>query len=54
MTPERIKQIMAKLGKTKDEFAKLIGASPRTVDGWLSKRPPSKMTGRLIEAMLRK
>ncbi len=54
MTPKRIRQIMALLGLDKDGFAKAVGASPRTVDGWLSKRPPSRMTGRLLEAMVRK
>ena len=54
MTPKRVKEIMEALGKNRIEFAKLIGASPRTVDGWLSKRPPSKMTGRLLESFVRK
>ena len=45
---------MAAIGKDRVQFAKLIGASPRTVDGWLSKRPPSKMTARLLESFVTK
>lgn len=54
LSPGRIRAIMEKLGVDRIGLAKLLGASPRTVDGWLSRRPPSKIAAHLIEGLVRK
>lgn len=48
MKPDKIRQVMKRLGMKKQEFAIAVGVSDRTVDGWLSKRPPSRFTERII------
>jgi DNA-binding transcriptional regulator YiaG len=53
MEPRRLKQTMRKLGMSKRTFADTVGVSERTVEGWLSKRKPSKVAQKFIRGLLR-
>lgn len=46
-----IKKRMKELGMDKWQLATALGASHRTVEGWLSGKAPSKIAWNLIKAL---
>lgn len=49
-----LKQMRTKAGITRKQLAELVGVSPRTVDGWETKRTPARTTRKLLELVLNK
>ena len=54
MTRDHIKSVMEKRNLTKKEFARQLCVSPRTVEGWMSNRRPSRPMQKLIQSLLKK
>jgi DNA-binding transcriptional regulator YiaG len=53
VNPEEIKSLMQTAGLDKRSLAAEVGVSPRTVEGWLSKRPPSRIAQRMLKILVR-
>ncbi len=50
MTPQEIKELRIKMGKTQSEFAYILGVAHATVCRWENdKCPPSKMAIKLLQ-----
>lgn len=50
-TPDEIRALREQLKASQNVFAKLIGASPKTIQAWEQGNPPSPMARRLLECI---